>query len=145
MSFTRPESGEDEPDVQRIHQAVTVLIGGNTTGLVNAHCAGETGQYEARIERVHLCITIGISVTHAAARAEQNRHVVTKPIADPEIRRTVAVLRFVESTDFMTADWVRVDYELLGRISTRVMNEVAGINRVVCDISSKPPATIEWE
>ncbi|MCP4590516.1 MAG: glutamine-hydrolyzing GMP synthase [bacterium] len=57
----------------------------------------------------------------------------------------VAVLRFVETSDFMTADWVRVDYELLGRISTRVMNEVAGVNRVVYDISSKPPATIEWE
>ena len=70
MSFTRPESGENEPDVQRIHQAVTVLIGGNTTGLVNAHCAAETGQYEASIERVHLSITIGISVAHAAARAE---------------------------------------------------------------------------
>ena len=54
-------------------------------------------------------------------------------------------VRFVETTDFMTADWVHVDYELLGRISTRVMNEVRGINRVVYDISSKPPATIEWE
>ena len=59
--------------------------------------------------------------------------------------QSVAVLRFVESTDFMTADWVRIDYEVLGRISTRIMNEVAGINRVVYDISSKPPATIEWE
>ena len=57
----------------------------------------------------------------------------------------VAVLRFVETSDFMTADWVRMDPELLGRIATRVMNEVAGVNRVVYDISSKPPATIEWE
>ena len=57
----------------------------------------------------------------------------------------VAALRFVESSDFMTADWVHLDHELLGRISTRVMNEVAGVNRVVYDISSKPPSTIEWE
>ncbi|NOX59903.1 MAG: glutamine-hydrolyzing GMP synthase [Planctomycetes bacterium] len=57
----------------------------------------------------------------------------------------VAAIRFVETTDFMTADWVRVDYSVLERISSRVMNEVRGVNRVVYDISGKPPATIEWE
>ncbi|MCZ6682578.1 MAG: glutamine-hydrolyzing GMP synthase [Planctomycetota bacterium] len=59
-------------------------------------------------------------------------------------QRVVAV-RFVESTDFMTADWVHIDPVVLGRISTRITNEVPGINRVVYDITSKPPGTIEWE
>jgi GMP synthase (glutamine-hydrolysing) len=57
----------------------------------------------------------------------------------------VVVLRAVQTADFMTAQWAPLPHELLGRISNRIINEVRGINRVVYDISSKPPATIEWE
>jgi len=57
----------------------------------------------------------------------------------------VLALRIVKSSDGMTADWVKISYKILGEISNRIINEVEGINRVVYDISSKPPATIEWE
>jgi GMP synthase (glutamine-hydrolysing) len=57
----------------------------------------------------------------------------------------VIALRAVMSQDAMTADWARLPYDLLGTISNRIINEVKGINRVVFDISSKPPSTIEWE
>jgi len=66
-------------------------------------------------------------------------------MGDQRTYENTIVLRIVESQDGMTADWVRLPYELLARMSSRISNEVKGVNRVCLDISSKPPSTIEWE
>ena len=66
-------------------------------------------------------------------------------MGDERTHENVLALRSVNTTDFMTADWSRLPYEFLARVSGRIINEVRGINRVTYDISSKPPATIEWE
>jgi GMP synthase (glutamine-hydrolysing) len=66
-------------------------------------------------------------------------------MGDERTYENVIALRVVASLDGMTADWVRLPYRILEHISNRVINEVRGVNRVVYDVSSKPPSTIEWE
>ncbi|MGD9041945.1 MAG: glutamine-hydrolyzing GMP synthase, partial [Desulfobacteraceae bacterium] len=66
-------------------------------------------------------------------------------MGDERTYENVIAIRIVDSLDAMTADWTRVPYEILARISNRIINHVRGVNRVAYDISSKPPSTIEWE
>ena len=66
-------------------------------------------------------------------------------VGDSRQYEYVIALRAVETADFMTAEWARLPHEFLAHVSNRIINEVQGVSRVTYDISSKPPATIEWE
>jgi len=106
-----------------------------------------------RLDTLRLCDQILLDEIYAADlyRATSQVFAVLLPVksvgvmGDGRTYDNTIAIRAVTTEDFMTADWARLPYDLLARISTRIINEVPGVNRVVYDISSKPPATIEWE
>ncbi len=114
-------------------------------------CLGEVT--EARLAVLREADAIVVNEIKAAGlyRQTSQSFAVLLPVesvgvmGDARTYENAIAVRSVNSDDFMTADWSRLPYELLARISTRIINEVKGVNRVCYDISSKPPATIEWE
>ena len=106
-----------------------------------------------RLERLRLADAIVVEEIRRAKLYRQTSQVfaVLLPgqsvgvMGDARTYSEVIAIRAVETEDFMTADWVRLPYEVLAVISSRIINEVPDTSRVVYDISSKPPATIEWE
>ncbi|OGN89673.1 MAG: glutamine-hydrolyzing GMP synthase [Chloroflexi bacterium RBG_13_48_10] len=119
-------------------------------------CLGEVTP--ERLERLRLADAIFINELATAGLLRMNEEVGTAQafavllpvysvgvMGDSRTYQETIALRAVTTDDFMTADWARLPFELLARIANRIVNEVAGVNRVVYDITSKPPATIEWE
>jgi GMP synthase (glutamine-hydrolysing) len=114
-------------------------------------CIGEVTKQRLDILREADAIVVG-EIKHAGLyRQTAQAFAVLLPVqsvgvmGDARTYADVVAVRSIDTEDFMTADWSHLPYELLARISTRIINEVKGVNRVVYDISSKPPATIEWE
>jgi GMP synthase (glutamine-hydrolysing) len=114
-------------------------------------CLGEVTR--ERLETLREADAIVVSELRAAGlyRATAQAFAVLLPVqsvgvmGDARTYEDAVAIRAVDTDDFMTADWSRLPADLLARMSTRIINEVKGVNRVVYDISSKPPATIEWE
>ena len=114
-------------------------------------CLGEVVEPRLKILREADAIVIEEIETAGLYRQTSQLFAVLLPVqsvgvmGDERTYENALVIRCVNTDDFMTADWTRLPYDMLARMSTRIINEVAGVNRVCYDISSKPPATIEWE
>ncbi len=114
-------------------------------------CLGEVTQSRLETLRAADAIVVGEILSAGLYRETSQAFAVLLPVqsvgvmGDSRTYDDALAVRCVNTDDFMTADWSHLPYELLAKISTRIINEVPGVNRVVYDISSKPPATIEWE
>ena len=121
---------------------------------LTVRCLGEvTPERVARLQAADAILTQELTEAGLIGKGAETSQafVVLLPVrsvgvmGDVRTYQETAAIRAVVTDDFMTADWVRLPYDLLGRVANRIVNEVNGINRVVYDITSKPPATIEWE
>lgn len=114
-------------------------------------CLGEVTKQRLNVLREADAIVVEEIKLAALYRSTSQAFAVLLPVqsvgvmGDSRTYEDVVAVRCVDTEDFMTADWSHLPHDLLARISTRIINEVKGVNRVVYDISSKPPATIEWE
>jgi GMP synthase (glutamine-hydrolysing) len=114
-------------------------------------CLGEVTKDRLDTLREADAIVVGEIKAAGLYRATSQAFAVLLPVrsvgvmGDSRTYEDALAVRCVTTDDFMTADWSHLPHDLLARISTRIINEVKGVNRVVYDISSKPPATIEWE
>ncbi len=114
-------------------------------------CLGEVTKDKLDTLREADAIVVGEIKAEGLYRATSQAFAVLLPVqsvgvmGDGRTYENTLAVRCVNTDDFMTADWSHLPHDLLSRISTRIINEVQGVNRVVYDISSKPPATIEWE
>jgi GMP synthase (glutamine-hydrolysing) len=114
-------------------------------------CLGEITRDKLHTLREADAIVVGEIKEAGLYRTTSQAFAVLLPVqsvgvmGDSRTYENAVAIRCVNTDDFMTADWSHLPYELLAKMSTRIINEVAGVNRVVYDISSKPPATIEWE
>jgi GMP synthase (glutamine-hydrolysing) len=121
---------------------------------LTVRCLGEcTPQRVSRLRAADFILQEELSIAGVLGKggSASQAFVVLLPVksvgvmGDQRTYQEAAAIRVVTTEDFMTADWARLPHELLAKISSRIVNEVDGINRVVYDITSKPPATIEWE
>ena len=114
-------------------------------------CLGEVTKEKLDVLREADAIVVGEIEAAGLYRETSQSFVVLLPVqsvgvmGDARTYENAVAIRSVDTNDFMTADWSRLPYELLAKMSSRIINEVKGVNRVAYDISSKPPATIEWE
>jgi len=114
-------------------------------------CLGEVTREKLDVLREADAIVVGEIEAAGLYRETSQSFAVLLPVqsvgvmGDARTYDNAIAIRSVNTNDFMTADWSRLPYDLLARMSTRIINEVKGVNRVCYDISSKPPATIEWE